>query len=62
MISELAAATDNDDQRRRRDWADRDRAIILTAVLAGLRYEELINSNVGDLRGIADGAVIHVRG
>jgi hypothetical protein len=34
----------------------------LTALLAGLRSEELINSNIGDLRRTADGAVIHVRG
>ena len=41
---------------------ERDRAIILTALLAGLRSEELINGNIGDLRRTADGAVIHVRG
>ncbi len=63
VVSELVAATGNDDQQRRRsDWPERDRAIILTALLAGLRSEELINSNIGDLRRTADGAVIHVRG
>ena len=57
VVSELVAATENDGQRRRRsDWLERDRAIILTALLAGLRSEELINANVGDLRRTADGA------
>jgi integrase/recombinase XerC len=62
VVSELVAATENDDQQRRSDWSERDRAIILTALLAGLRSEELINSNIGDLRRTAEGAVIHVRG
>ena len=62
VVSELVAATGNDEQQRRSDWPERDRAIILTALLAGLRSEELINSNIGDLRRTADGAVIHVRG
>jgi integrase len=47
---------------RRSDWPERDRAIILTALLAGLRSEELINANVGDLRRTPDGAVVQVRG
>ena len=62
VVRELVAATENDDQQRRSDWSERDRAIILTALLAGPRSEELINSNIGDLRRTADGAVIHVRG
>ena len=40
----------------------RDRALILTALLAGLRADELVCANVGDLRRTDDGAVIHVRG
>ena len=40
----------------------RDRALILTALLAGLRADELLRANVGDLRRSDDGAVIHVRG
>jgi integrase/recombinase XerC len=37
--------------------------IILTALLAGLRAEELRGSNVGDIRTTDDGAaVIHVKG
>jgi site-specific recombinase XerC len=51
VVSELVAATDNDDQRRRSDWPERDRAIILTALLAGLRSEELINSNAATCAG-----------
>jgi len=48
--------------RRRNDWIERDRALILTALLAGLRADELVRANVGDLRRTDDGAVIHVRG
>jgi hypothetical protein len=36
--------------RRRGDWVERDRALILTALLAGLRADELLRANVGDLR------------
>jgi len=41
----------------------RDLALILTALLAGLRLDELRRADVGDIRtGADDGAVIHVRG
>jgi len=36
--------------------------LILTALLAGPRSDELIGANVGDIRRTGDGAVIHVRG
>ncbi|WP_082698585.1 tyrosine-type recombinase/integrase [Mycobacterium sp. GA-2829] len=59
LMTELA----NDQQSRRRsDWPERDRAIILTGLLAGLRSEELISADVGDIRRTADGAVVQVRG
>jgi integrase/recombinase XerC len=49
--------------KRETDWAERDLAIILTALLAGLRSEELRDANVGDVRTTDDGgAVIHVKG
>ena len=48
--------------QRRTDWMQRDRALILTALLAGLRADELLRANVGDLRRTDDGAVIHVCG
>ena len=48
--------------QRRTDWMQRDRALILTALLAGLRADELVRANVGDLRRTDDGAVIHVCG
>ncbi len=48
--------------RRRDDWVERDRAILLTALLAGLRLEELVGINFGDIRVVGDGAVVHVRG
>jgi integrase len=50
------------DSKRQTDWAERDLAIILTALLAGLRAEELRGANVGDIRTIDGGAVIHVKG
>lgn len=49
--------------KRRTDWAERDLAIILTALLAGLRAEELCGANVGDIRTTDHGAaVIHIQG
>lgn len=49
--------------KRRTDWPERDRAIVLTALLAGLRAQELRGANVGDLRVTQDGGgVLHVRG
>ncbi len=35
---------------------------MLTGVLAGLRADEIIRANVGDIRITDDGGVIHVRG
>ena len=58
----LAALSADPEPRRRTDWMQRDRALILTALLAGLRADELLRANVGDLRRTDDGAVIHVRG
>lgn len=61
--SDLLAAIDGDTgSRRRSDWPERDRALILTAVLAGWRADELIHANVGDIRTTDDGGVLHVRG
>lgn len=48
--------------RRRCDWIERDRTLILTGLLAGLRADELLRANVGDLRRTDEGAVVHVRG
>jgi Phage integrase family len=62
-VAALLAKLNTDPQpRRRSDWVERDRALILTALLAGLRANELLRANVGDLRRSDDGAVIHVRG
>jgi integrase/recombinase XerC len=46
------------------DWPERDRAIVFTAVLAGLRAHELRGANVGDLRVLDEkrGGVLHVHG
>lgn len=61
-VAALLATLDEEPKRRRSDWVERDRALILTALLAGLRADELLRANVGDLRPIDEGAVIHVRG
>jgi integrase len=58
----LAAIAADAESRRRNDWAERDRAIVLTALLAGLRADELVRSNIGDVRVTDDGGVINVRG
>jgi integrase/recombinase XerC len=62
-VAALLATLNADPQpQRRSDWIERDRGLILTALLAGLRADELLRANVGDLRRSDDGAVIHVRG
>ncbi len=62
-ISELLRVIDDErGSRRRSDWADRDRAIVLTAVLTGLRADELMRADIRDIRPTDDGGVVHVRG
>ena len=59
----LETAAQDHASQRQIDWAERDLAIILTALLAGLRAEELRQADVGDIRTTDDGAaVIHVKG
>jgi integrase len=58
-VAALLGTLKADQVPRRRE---RDRALILTALLAGLRADELLRANVGDLRRSDDGALIHVRG
>ena len=62
-VTDLVSAIDSDDgSARRSDWPERDRAIVFTSLLAGLRADELLNANVGDIRRTEDGGVLHVRG
>lgn len=61
-VQTLLAAIDPEPERRASDWPERDRALILTSLLAGLRADELLRANVGDVRRSDDGAVVHVRG
>ena len=61
-VETLLAALDSESERRASDWVERDRAMILTSLLAGLRADELLRANIGDVRRSGDGAVIHVRG
>ena len=59
----LDTVAEDQDSKHRTDWAERDLALILTALLAGLRADELCQANVGDIRTTDDGAaVIHVKG
>ncbi len=59
----LEAVARDEGSTRQTDWAERDLALILTALLAGLRSEELRLADIGDIR-ITDNraATIHVRG
>lgn len=62
-VSGLLAVIDLDQgSPRRSDWAERDRAIVLTGVLAGLRADELVRADIGDIRPTEGGGVIHVHG
>ena len=58
-----SAAVSTEPQRpRSTDWLESDRALIITGLLAGLRADELVRANIGDLRRTDDGAVLQVRG
>lgn len=62
-LSELLRGIDDDrGSARRSDWAERDRAIVLTAVLAGLRADELVRADIRDIRPTDEGGVVHVHG
>ena len=62
-ISELLRVIDDDHgSGRRSDWAERDRAIVLMAVLAGLRADELVRADIRDIRPTDEGGVVHVHG
>ena len=62
VASLLEVIASDRESSRRSDWAERDRAVLLTAVLAGLRADELVRTDVGDIRITDGGGVIHVRG
>ena len=47
---------------RATDWPERDTALIATALLAGLRADELRRANIGDIETGAGGAVLRVTG
>ena len=61
-VQALLAAVDSESERRASNWMERDRALILTSLLAGLRADELRRTNIGDVRRREDGAIIQVRG
>jgi len=63
-VGALLDAVDRDrGSQRRTDWPERDLALILTGLLAGLRADELRRADIGDIRTTTGGgAVIHIRG
>lgn len=62
-VADLVAAIDAEQgPTRNSDWPERDCAILFTCLLTGLRAEELLNANVGDIRRTDDGGILHVRG
>jgi integrase/recombinase XerC len=62
-VEALLSAVAHEHDPRQTDWQERDLALILTALLAGLRAEELRLVDVGDIRTLDDGsAVINVKG
>ena len=59
----LEAVEADREPKRPTDWSERDLALILTGLLAGLRADELRRADVGDIRtGTGGGAVIGVHG
>jgi site-specific recombinase XerC len=63
VISDFLAAIDSDRASQRGSGCnERDCAIVLTAVRAGLRADELLRADVADVRITDDGGVSHVRG
>jgi integrase/recombinase XerC len=58
----VEAVARDDDSMRQTNWAERDLAIILTALLAGLRADELRRADIGDIRTSDGGATIRVKG
>lgn len=62
IVGAVLAVIADDDPAKARVWVERDQAMVLTCLLAGLRTEELLGTNIGDIRRSVGGAVIHVRG
>lgn len=62
-LKRLLDTLSEDREHRASDWVARDKAIILTSLLAGLRADELLRANIGDIRPADHNtAIIHVRG
>ena len=59
---QFAAIDADQGSARRKDWPERDLAIVFTALLAGLCADELTSANIGDIRRTHDGGVLHVHG
>ena len=57
----LEAVPHDQGSKRLSDWAERDLALILTALLAGLRADELRRADIGDIRTSNDGAAVIIR-
>lgn len=62
-LKTLLHSLSDDREQRPSDWVARDKAIIMISLLAGLRADELLRANIGDVRRAdPENAVIHVRG
>lgn len=63
-VAALIEALQQDrDSTRATSWYERDLALVLTALLAGLRADELRRADVGDIRTMEDGSgVVQVHG
>ena len=63
VVALLEALQQDRDSRKTTSWYERDLALVLTALLAGLRADELRRADVGDIRTMDDGSgVIQVHG
>ncbi|WP_254699191.1 tyrosine-type recombinase/integrase [Rhodococcus sp. SGAir0479] len=60
-VARLIATLQEDDRDGVRPWGERDFAIILTALLTGMRSSELIAVNIGDVRGVSEAGTDAVR-
>jgi site-specific recombinase XerD len=63
-VTALLGALESDgDRTRSTDWPERDRALVLTALLTGMRSDEMVRTNIGDVRVTEGGAgMLHVHG
>ena len=63
LASQAAESAADGPPGNRKSWPERDSALVLTTLLTGMRADELLRTNIGDIRPTAGGgAIFHVRG